>query len=138
MSAEQKKQEQQYFTEHSFEFSSLFKSHHPGPYWILAHAKEFQLSPEQLKQQEELKNAMAESTIAGNTALKKAYEKYARDVSSSEPSVAALNSDIEAIGKAQTHLAQVMIPYHLKSYALLNPAQQSLYKKLLPNPETSP
>jgi outer membrane protein assembly factor BamB len=136
MSAEQKKQEQQYFRDHSFEFSSLFSKHHPGPYWILARAKEFQLSPEQSKQQEELKNGMAAGTIAGNIALGKAYEKYAADAAAAEPSAATLNADIEAIGKAQTHLAQVMIPYHLKAYAALNPAQQSIYKKLLA--QTSP
>jgi hypothetical protein len=134
MSAEQKKQEQQYFTEHSFEFSSLFKSHHPGPYWVLARAEQFQLSPEQHKQQEELKNGMAEGTIAGNTALKKAYEKYARDAAAAEPAEDTLNADIEAIGKAETHLTQVMIPYHLKSYAALNPTQRSRYKRLLPQP----
>jgi len=43
MSPAQKKQEQEYFGQHSFEFSSLFKSHHPGPCWILAKADEFQL-----------------------------------------------------------------------------------------------
>ena len=89
MSAEQKKQAQQYFASHSFEFSSIFKRHHPGPYWILEKTKEFQLSSEQIKQQEDLK-----------------------------------------IGKAQTHLALVVVPYHLKAYAALNPVQQTLYRKL--------
>ena len=131
MSAEQKKQGQQYFASHSFEFSSIFKRHHPGPYWILEKTKEFQLSGEQIKQQEALKFAMAKSTISGNTVLQKAYKKYASDASATEPSLAVIRKDIEDIGKAQTHLALVMVPYHLKAYAALNPAQQTLYRKLV-------
>ena len=131
MSAEQKKQEQQYFASHSFEFSSIFKRHHPGPYWILEKTKEFQLSGKQIKQQEELKFAMAKSTISGNTILQKAYKKYASDASATEPSLAVIKKDIEDIGKAQTHLALVMVPYHLKAYAALNPAQQTFYQKLV-------
>ena len=72
---------------------------------------------------------MAKSTIAGNTALKQAYEKYATDAAAIAPSLAVIHQDIEAIGKAQTHLAQVMVPYHLKAYAALNPTQQALYRK---------
>ena len=75
---------------------------------------------------------MANETISANTTVKKAYEKYASDAAMAEPSLATLKSDIEAIGEAQTHLALVMIPYHLKSYALLNDSQKSLYKKLAP------
>ena len=131
MSESQKKQEQQYFASHSFEFSSIFKSHHPGPYWILAKTKQFQLSSAQIKQQEDLKFAMAKSTISGNVVLQKAYKKYASDASAAEPSLAVIKKDIEDIGKAQTHLALVMVPYHLKAYSALNPAQQTLYRKLV-------
>lgn len=131
MSESQKKQQQQYFGAHSFEFSSIFKSHHPGPYWILEKTKEFQLSDEQIKQQEALKFSMAKTTITGNTALQKAYKKYASDASATEPSLAVIKKDIEAIGKAQTQLALVMVPYHLKAYAALNPAQQTLYRKFV-------
>jgi hypothetical protein len=92
------------------------------------------LSQKQVKQQEELKNAMAEATIMGTTALKKAYEEYGRDAVVPEPVNDTLKRDIEAIGEARTHLCPVMIPYHLKAYALLNLAQQSLYKKLLVQP----
>lgn len=131
MSTAQKQQEQEYFGAHSFEFSSIFKRHHPGPYWILAKTKQFQLSSAQIKQQEELKFGMAKNTISGNTALQKAYEKYAADAKAKTPSLAVIQQDIEAIGKAQTHLALVMVPYHLKAYAALNPAQQTLYRKLV-------
>ncbi len=131
MSAAQKKQEQQYFAAHSFEFSSIFKRHHPGPYWILEKAQQFQLSSEQIKHQESLKFAMAKSTISGNTALQKAYKKYTSDASATDPSLAVIKKDIEDIGKAQTHLALVMVPYHLKAYSALNPVQQTLYRKLV-------
>ena len=110
MSVEQKKQEQKYFASHSFEFSSIFKRHHPGPYWILENAKQFQLSSEQIKHQENLKFSMAKSTISGNAALQKAYKKYASDASAAEPSLAVIQKDIEDIGKAQTHLELVMVP----------------------------
>lgn len=131
MTPAEKKQDQAYFTAHSFEFSSIFKSHHPGPYWILEKIKEFQLSSAQIKQQEQLKSGMAKSTIAGNAALKRAYEKYAVDAAATMPLLALINRDIDAIGKAQTHLAQVMVPYHLKAYAALNPDQQAIYRQLV-------
>lgn len=131
MSPAQKKQGQEYFGTHSFEFSSIFKNHHPGPYWILAKTKEFHLSSEQIKQQEALKFAMAKSTLSSSAVLQKAYEKYASDASATEPSLAVINDDIEAIGNAQTHLARVMVPYHLDAYAALRPAQQVLYQKLV-------
>lgn len=140
MTPAEKKQDQAYFTAHSFEFSSIFKSHHPGPYWILEKTKEFQLSSAQIKQQEQLKYGMAKSTIAGNAALKRAYEKYAVDAAVTMPSLALLKRDIDAIGKAQTHLAQLMVPFHLKAYAALNPTQQALYRQLVAqsNPASKP
>lgn len=131
MTAAQKKQGQEYFTAHSFDFSSIFKKHHPGPYWILKKKNQFQLSSAQIKKQDALKNAMAKNTLSGNAALKKAYEKYATDAAATEPSLAGINRDIDAIGKAQTHLAKVMVPYHLEAYRALSPAQQALYRKLV-------
>lgn len=131
MSAEQKKQEQKYFTSHSFEFSSIFKSHHPGPYWILENVKPLQLSSAQIKQQEDLKFGMAKSTISSNSVLRSAYKKYAADASKVDPSLTVIEQDIAEIGKAQTQLALVMVPYHLKAYAALNPAQQVLYRELV-------
>lgn len=130
MSDEQKMQQQKYFTEHSFEFSPIFKKYHPGPHWIIGHAQEFQLTEEQRKQQQELNNGMAKETIMANTALKSAYKKYEADAAMEEPLPEVLNKDIEAIGKAQTHLAQVMIPFHLKSYEILTASQKAVYKKL--------
>lgn len=135
MSAEQKKQEQQYFASHSFEFSSIFKRYHPGPYWILEKAKQFQLTREQIKAQEDLKFAMAKNTIAGNAALQEAYTKYATDAMVTEPSLTVIQRDIEVIGNAQTQLARVMVPYHLQAYSALTPAQQTLYRKLVAEPQ---
>lgn len=89
------------------------------------------MSSEQIKQQEALKFAMAKSTLSSSAVLQKAYEKYASDASATEPSLAVINDDIEAIGNAQTHLARVMVPYHLDAYAALRPAQQVLYQKLV-------
>jgi hypothetical protein len=131
MSDEQKMQQQKYFTEHSFEFSPYFKKYHPGPHWIIANAKEFELTEEQSRQQKELNDGMAKATIMANKALKAAYQKYEKDAAMDEPVLEVLNNDIEAIGKAQTHLAQVMIPYHLNSYKALNDKQKAVYKKLV-------
>ena len=134
MSAAQKKQDQQYFASHSFEFSTLFKSHHPGPLWILEHAAQLELSAAQTQQQELLKLAMAKGTIAGNAALQAAYRKYAADAAVAEPSLAVMTRDIEHIGRAQTRLALVMVPYHLKAYAALTAAQKTVYRKLAAAP----
>lgn len=85
MSADQKKQAQQYVMSHSFEFSSIFKSHHPDSDLILEHVKQLQLSSEQIKQQEELKFGMARSTTSGNIVLQNADKKHASDASATEP-----------------------------------------------------
>ena len=130
MSAAQKKQQQQYFTSHSFEFSTIFKRYHPGPYWILEKTRQLQLSNAQIKQQEQLKFVMAKSTISANSVLQQAYAKYASDAKAENPSLAIIEQDIEAVGNAQTHLARVMVPYHLDAYKILNPAQQAVYRKL--------
>lgn len=130
MTMAQKHQAQQYFTAHSFEFSPLFKRYHPGPYWILAKTKQFKLTATQTRQQEDLKNAMAKATIEGNMTLKQAYAKYAADAKLAAPSLDTIRQDIDAVGHAQTQLAQVMVPYHLQSYAALTPTQQALYTKL--------
>ena len=67
-----------------------------------------------------------------STAEKRAIlASWASDAAAVEPSLAVINEDIEAIGKAQTHLARVMVPYHLDAYAALRPAQQVLYRKLV-------
>lgn len=115
MSAEQKKEEQQYFRSHAFEFSSIFSAHHPGPYWILENAEQFQFSSEQIKQQEELKFGMAKATISGNAALRKAYEKYASDASAPEPSLAVIKQWRFRLKRSQhSGACEATVPAHVK------------------------
>lgn len=91
--------------------------------------KQLQLSSAQIKQQEDLKFGMAKGTISGDNALQSAYKKCAADVSEAEPSLTVIEQDIEDIGEAQTHLALVMVPYHVKAYAAWSPAPQTLYRE---------
>ena len=130
MSAVKLKQEVKYFGEHSFDFFSIFKRYHPGPYWILHHAKQLHLTVAQIQQEKPLHVSMAKSTFADNSALRKAYKQYALDASVVQPSLLKIKRDIDAIGKAQTRLAWEMVPYHLKAYSLLNSTQKVLYRKL--------
>lgn len=130
MTPAQKKQEQKYFTMHSFDFSAMFKAYHPGPYWILHHEKEFGLTSSQKQTETRLKDGMAKATITDNRALRAAYRKYQADAAKKKPSVATLNADIGAVGRAQTQLAKEMIPYHLKSYHILNARQRGIYTSL--------
>lgn len=135
MSTETKMQAQKYFRAHSFDFSNTFSRYHPGPYWILHHKDAFQLTTEQVKQEESLKMGMARSTLEGVAALKLKYDKYASDSKKLNLSIEELMSDVDAIGIAQTRLAKEMIPYHIKGYALLNPAQMKIYQKLVSEPK---
>ena len=130
MSMADKISAQQYFRSHSFDFPSIFSAYHPGPYWILQEKDAFNLSDEQVKQQQTLKLEMAKNTIADETILKQAYKTYAADSAQLNPAIEQITADINAIGKAQTSLASEMVIYHLKSYALLNPNQKLLYVKL--------
>jgi Spy/CpxP family protein refolding chaperone len=131
MSDEDKRRQQEYFRDHSFDFSSIFSAYHPGPYWILANQERFQFSPEQLARQDSLKLGMAMATITANRALQAAYARYATDAAATDPSVTAIQNDIEEIGRAQTQLAQAMVPFHLQAYAALTPAQQAVYRALV-------
>lgn len=130
MSPIQKKQEQQYFGAHSFQFPSIFKRYHPGPYWILKNNSAFHLTIMQTLREKKLKYEMAMSTITDNHALQRAYANYAKDSSAAQPSLVAIKDDISQIGKAETQLAWEMIPYHLQGYALLDPTQKSTYTQL--------
>lgn len=130
MTTAQKQQEQKYFTAHSLEFSSMFKAYHPGPYWILHHDQDFALTKSQKQQETKLKNEMAMATIKDNRALKAAYHKYALDGAKPSPTVATIDADIDAVGRAQTRLAKEMVPFHLQSYQLLDAKQRKTYKSL--------
>ena len=130
MSPSQKEQAQQYFRTHSLGFSSIFTRYHPGPYWILKNKSAFHLTPMQIRREEQLKDEMAMRTIADDRALQHAYAKYAKDASAAYPALATIKEDISLVGKAETRLAGEMIPYHLQSYALLDPAQKVTYTQL--------
>ena len=132
MSMADKIQAQQYFRRHSFDFPKIFSAYHPGPYWILKKKSDFNLTDAEVKQEEVLKLAMATNTIKDETTLKQAYKTYAADSTQLNPSIAQITSDIDAIGKAETSLAEEMIIYHLQGYALLDSNQQQIYKKLTP------
>ncbi|MHB1674052.1 MAG: hypothetical protein ACYCSP_07365 [Acidobacteriaceae bacterium] len=131
MSMLDKMRAQHYFRDHSFDFPAIFSSYHPGPYWMLKKKKDFKFTGEQVKQEEDLKMGMAKSTIQDEAILKQAYETYASDSAKLNPPVEQIMSDIDAIGKAQTSLASEMVVYHLKGYALLNPAQKKVYQRLV-------
>ncbi|MHB1677952.1 MAG: hypothetical protein ACYCSS_10520 [Sulfuriferula sp.] len=131
MSMANKMQAQLYFKSHSFDFPKIFSAYHPGPYWILKKTHDFNLTDTQVKQEEELKIAMARSTLDDETALKQAYETYTADAAKVDPDMEEIMSDIEVIGKTQTRLASEMVNYHLKGYALLTPGQKKIYQKLV-------
>lgn len=130
MTMAQKTAAQAYFRAHSFDFSPTFSRYHPGPYWILHHEAAFKLTAAQKAKETSLKNGMAKATIKDDMILKSAYERYQADARKDHPSLAVIRHDIDRIGHAQTNLAVEMVPYHLKSYAVLNTTQKQTYKAL--------
>ena len=130
MTKEQKMEAQKYFRAHSLGFSQIFKRYHPGPYWILDNAKEFGLTKGQIAQEEKLKDGMAISTITDDRKLQKAYAIYKRNAAATTPNESIIKRDIYNVGKAETLLAWEMVPYHLKGYSILTPAQKKMYTTL--------
>lgn len=131
MSATQKAAQQEYFRAHSFGFSQNFGHYHPGPHWVLKHQQQLKLTALQLAQETKLNNGMARLTIQDNQRLHAAYQHYGQDAAVAQPMSAHIRTDISAIGKAQTALAWEMVPYHTRGYALLTPAQQTIYHRLV-------
>ncbi|MDD2877079.1 MAG: hypothetical protein PHT60_05735 [Acidiphilium sp.] len=138
MTMAQKNAAQVYFRAHSFDFSPIFSRYHPGPYWILHHASSFNLTAAQKTKEESLKFGMAKATIKDDMALQTAYKKYQADAQKDQPSLAVINHDIDRVGRAETNLAKEMVPYHLKSYAVLNTAQKQTYKALAASQAAQP
>lgn len=130
MSTAQKHAIKVYFRAHSFGFPKAFGRYHPGPYWILHHAKAFHLTPVQTHEEMRLKMGMARSTVSDARALQKRYAAYRADAALANPSQKKILADIRAIGVAQTLLAGEMLTYHLKGFALLTSEQKSVYRKL--------
>ena len=130
MTKDQKMQAQKYFRSHSLGFSEIFKRYHPGPYWILHNAKKLDLTKRQIAQEEKLKDGMAISTITDDKKLQKAYAIYKENAAVAEPKASVIKRDIYNVGKAETLLAWEMVPYHLKGYSILTPAQKNTYTML--------
>ena len=74
---------------------------------------------------------MARSTIAGTRRLMAAYKTYATAAAAANSPLGQIQSNIEAVGRAQTGLAWGMVPSHLKSYALLTAQQKQIYHRLV-------
>ena len=123
-----------YFRAHNFDFGANFRRYHPGPAWILQHAQQFNLTASQKTGEAMLKMGMISTTMTDTQKLQEAYKRYAQDSSAADPARSTIHADINAVGKAQTTLAFEMVPYHLKGYALLTPAQQTLYHTLVAAP----
>ena len=119
-----------YFAHHSLGFPRHFYRFHPGPQWDLINASALHLTAAQIKQEKMLEMGMMQDTKRGVMVLKKAYRKYCEDAKLPNPSIRALIQDVQAVGHAQAYLGYEMIPYHLKGYRLLDPAQQVIYHRL--------
>ena len=119
-----------YFLSHSFDFGPIFYKYHPGPNWYLQHAKSLRLTSSQLVIIKKLDAGMIKDTVMGIKNLKLAYSKYKKNSMKVAPKIKTIIDDIKNIGKAQTYLAYEMIPYHLKSYAILTPSQKKIFQEL--------
>lgn len=120
----------QYFVGHFLGFAKYFYQFHPGPNWDLMNASALHLTAAQIKLEKTLVMGMMEDTKRGVMALKKAYRRYADDAKKPNPSIRVLIKDVQVVGHAQAYLGYEMIPYHLKGYRLLDPAQRVIYHRL--------
>jgi len=122
---------QLYFRTHSLDFPQIFRSHHPGPNWMLSHAPQLHLTDAQVTVEKQLMLGMVTTTQKDVGALQAAYAKYQADAAMKEPSLQVITVDVDAVGKAQAALGMAMVPFHLKAYAALTPAQKLTYQTLL-------
>jgi hypothetical protein len=123
-------QRKMYFRHHSLGFPFIFFRFHPGPHWDLTHAAALHLTPQQVTEERHLTMGMMIATGRGIRRLKAAYRTYREAARAPNPSIRALVRDVMAVGRAQTYLGYVMIPFHLKGYRLLDPTQQAIYHRL--------
>ena len=119
-----------YFVHHNFGFARNFYRFHPGPHWDLMNASALHLTAAQIKQEKMLVTGMMQDTKQGVVALKNAYRKYREYAKQPNPSIRVLIHDVQAVGHAQAYLGYEMIPYHIKGYRLLDPAQRVIYHRL--------
>ena len=119
-----------FFKRHSLGFIPIFYKYHPGPLWIVKHAKALNLTPAQIKQARILQKGMFQKTKVGIMALKNAIRQYRAAAKQENPSIKGLITDVQAVGNAETYLSYEMIPFHIKAYRLLNASQKIKYRKL--------
>ncbi|APZ42624.1 hypothetical protein [Acidihalobacter ferrooxydans] len=119
-----------YFVHHNFGFARNFYQFHPGPHWDLMHASALHLTAAQIKREKMLTMSMMHDTKQGIAALKSAYRQYREYAKQPNPSIRVLIHDVQAVGRAQAYLGYEMIPYHMKGYRLLDPAQRVIYHRL--------
>ena len=120
-----------YFHAHSFDFPQNFRFAHPGPEWFIQHASDFNFTDKQSEEMKKMAKEMVDDTKKYDVESIKAHEKYEKDGNEKTVSESQLKSDIDKIGKAEVNLAFTMIPYHLKSYALLTSAQKKTFDDLI-------
>lgn len=127
---------QAYFRANSLGFPQIFRAHHPGPGWILAHKSQLHLTPSQVAAEQKLAAGMVAAAKASVTRLQAAYAKYQADAAMTAPVQATMIADVEAVGRAETRVGLAMVPYHLKAYALLAPEQKATFAELVASPAT--
>jgi Spy/CpxP family protein refolding chaperone len=125
---------QAYFRAHSLEFPQVFRARHPGPGWILQHAAALHLTAAQVSAETRLKAGMVGAARSAVSGLQAASARYQADAAMTAPSLRVITADIEAVGRAQTRVGLAMVPYHLKAYAVLTPAQKATFQALVKTP----
>ncbi|HVE22067.1 MAG TPA: Spy/CpxP family protein refolding chaperone [Acidocella sp.] len=125
---------QAYFKANSLGFPQIFRTHHPGPGWILARKSQLHLTPTQVTAEQKLAAGMVAAAQASVTRLQAAYAKYHADAAMASPVQETIIADVEAVGRAETRAGLAMVPYHLRAYALLTPEQKATFAELLASP----
>ena len=120
-----------YFHAHSFDFPQNFRFQHPGPEWFLQHEQDFKYTDKQSAELKKMSRAMFDDMKKYDMETMKAHKKYADDAAAKMPSERELKRDIQKIGVAESDLAYTMIPFHLKSYAMLTPDQKKTFDDLI-------
>jgi hypothetical protein len=119
-----------FFLRHSLGFGPIFYQYHPGPMWILKNAKALHLNAYQISQEKILEKGMFTDTKSDIKSLKAAIKVYKAIAQTDNPGINQVETAVDNVGNAETRLAKVMMPFHLKGYGLLNASQRVIFKKL--------
>ncbi|MCY0881676.1 MAG: hypothetical protein OWS74_06745 [Firmicutes bacterium] len=124
----QRHETMKYFATHSLEFGPRFiATGHPGPRYLLLHAKELRLTGKQIAALKPLAFEMEQNAANQVQVLKSAYELYAWDVRHPGPDqLQRMQSDIFFTGQQTIVLASIMIPTHLSGLSLLTCTQRQV------------